>query len=392
VTGLAALALLLEVPAPAPGMAQASPDESLASGAILRDDTADFRVESVRLRFSHFAQDGRGYQSQANRPSPSVPGSERLGVQQIQGEVVARHGRFTHTLFVPVDVVTGASPDALDAVSGSSRRNEAGSLDLTTSYQASEASEVSVRAAFHVEEPFRSWLLGAGATRAFADGNTTVAGSLNHAFDWFDRFDLRGKRQGGVFRSSTNANLGVTQLLSPTTVGHVGYGLTVQLGEMSNTWNAVPLETGELGTERVPRLRQRHALVGRLAQALPWMAALKGLYRYYRDDWGLRAHTVEAQVSQRLDSHLHLRASYRWDVQSGARFYTRSAPADPDIWRTADSDLAPFTAETFGVMAALDLDFVPGMENLHLDLGYDYYVRSNDLHASMYTCSFGMSF
>jgi hypothetical protein len=381
------VALLLGLPA------RAEDAGSLASGAIL-DDPEGFRVESIRFRYSHFDQDGRGYQSQADRASAQDPGSERLRVQQMQGEVVARHGKFTHTLWVPVDVVTGASPDALDAVSGSSRRNEAGSLDLTTSYQASAVTEVSLRAAFHVEEPFRSWLLGAGGSRSFADGNTTLAASLNHAFDWFDRFDLKGKRQGGVFRSSTNANLALTQLLSPTTVGHLGYGLTVQLGELSNTWNAVPLDTGELGSERMPRLRQRHALVARLAQALPWEppAALKGLYRFYADDWGIQTHTLEVQYSQRIDQRVHLRVSYRRDLQRGAHFFSRAAPPDEGLWRTADSDLAAFTGETFGLMGALDLDFVPGLENLHLDLGYDYYVRSNDLQASMYTCSFALVF
>jgi hypothetical protein len=395
------VALLLTAPAPGdpagPPRAAATPpddaDQVLSSAAIL-DAEDGFRVESLRLRVSYFDQDGRGYQSQANRQVPFQPGSERLSVKQVQGEIVARHGRFTHTMWVPVDVVTGASPDALDAVSGSSRRNEAGSLDLTTRYQASEVSEVSLRAAFHVEEPFRSWLLGAGGSRSFADGNTTLSGSLNHAFDWFDRFDLKGKRQGGAFRSSTNANVGLTQLLSPSTVGHLGYGATVQLGELSNTWNAVPLRDGTLGTERVPRLRQRHAWVARLAQSLPWTpaAAIKGMYRYYLDDWGLRAHSFEAQLSQRLGRHAHLRGSYRRDLQTGARFFTPAAPVDGLGYRTADSDLEPFVARTLGVMAALDLDFVPGLDGLHLDLGYDYYRRSNDLVTVMYTSSLGLLF
>ena len=380
--------VLVGVPAVAPGS-----EDGLSSEAILgRPD--DFRVESMRLRFSHFDQHGRGYQSQALRDSAGQPGSERLQVKQFQGEIVARQGKFTHTLWVPVDVVTGASPDALDAVSGSSRVNEAGALDLSSTYRMSEASEVSLRAAFHLEEPFRSWQFGVGGAHSFADGNTTLAGSINHAFDWFDRFDLGGNRQGGVFRSSTNTNLALTQLLSPTTVGHLSYGVTVQLGELSNTWNAVPLANGQLGREYLPTLRHRHAFVARLAQALPWTpaAAIKGLYRYYLDDWGLRAHTFEAQLSQRLHRRLHLRGSYRRDVQSGARFFSLAAPIQEGRWRTADSDLEAFVAETVGILMALDLEFVPGLDTVHVDLGYERYLRSNDLRADMYTCSFGLLF
>jgi hypothetical protein len=383
------VALLLALPARAD--TPPAGDEAVFARGIL-DDPDAFRIESMRFRFSYFDQQGHGYQSQAQRATAAVPGSERLSVKQYQGEIVARQGKFTHTLWVPVDVVTGASPDALDAVTGSSRVNEAGTLDLSTTYHASEASEMSVRTAFHVEEPFRSWLLGVGGARSFADGNTTVAASLNQAFDWFDQFDLHGKRQGAVFRSSSNANLSLTQLLSPTTVGSLGYGVTLQMGELSNTWNAVPLSNGELGREKVPALRQRHAFSGRLAQALPWRAALKALYRYYLDDWGLRAHTVEGQLSQRLVRWAHLRGTYRRDFQTGARFFSLAAPIESWAWRTADSDLAPFAAATYGLMLALDLDFVPEVQALHLDLGVESYIRSNDLRAMVYTCSLGLSF
>jgi hypothetical protein len=380
---LAVLLAMLTVADRAAGQAQD------LSGVL--QDGGGIRFESLRLRWSYFDQRGRGHQSQADRPAVDQPGSERLTVHQVQAEVTARNGRLTHRIWVPVDVVTGASPDALDAVSGSSRVNEAGSLEIETSYQASEASAVSLRAGVHVEEPFRSWLLGAGFIRSFANGNTTLAGSLNQDLDWFDRFDLGGRRQEGVYRSSTNLNLGVTQLLSPGTVLHLGYGGTLQLGELSNTWNAVPLASGALGLERLPRRRQRHAFVGRVAQAMPGRMALKGHYRFYADDWGLRAHAVEGQLSQRLYRHLHLRGTYRHDLQNGVRFFsTWASPAER--FRTADSDLAPFRAHTLGLLLAVELDLVASLYNLRLDLGYEHYVRSNQLTAEIYTWAFALQF
>jgi hypothetical protein len=364
------------------------PATSLSSTEIL-DRPAGFRVESVRLRFTRYDQDGRGYQSQADRPSPAEPGSERLDVEQIQGEVVARQGKFTHRLWVPVDVVTAASPDALDAVSSASRLNTASTADLSTTYHPSAVSEASIHAGLHLEEPLRSWLFGFGGAHAFADGNTTLAGSLNQAVDWLDRFDVNGQRLGRAFRSSTNGNLSLTQLLSPTTVALVGYGATVQLGELSNGWNTVPLVTLQTGREQLPRLRQRHALVVRLAQWLPWSGVAKAFYRFYLDDWAIRAHAVEGQLYQRLGRRLYLRASYRHDVQSQARYFTvRGLPAG---FRTADSDLAAFHASTFGVLAAIDVS-LSGTRSLHLDLGYERFIRSNDLHANVYTCASAFRF
>jgi hypothetical protein len=379
---VAAAALVLSLPARA--------DDGLSSTEILGPPQG-FRIESARVRFTHFAQQGHGHQSLADRPTPADPGSEALGVEQIQAEVIARHGKFTHRLWVPVDVVTAASPDALDAVSSASRLNIGTTADLSTTYQASPSSELTIRGGAHLEEPFRSWLFGVGGARSFADGNTTVAASSNQALDWFDYFTLEGERIGRRFRSSSNLNLTVTQLLSPSTVALLGYGTTVQIGELGNGWNAARLEDNTDGLERLPKLRHRHAVVGRLAQALPWHGVVKGLYRFYVDSWNIFAHTAEGQLYQRFGRHLYLRGSYRYDVQTAARYFTTAAPLDDTTYRTSDSDLDAFHAHTFGAMAAFEID-LPWGQLLHLDLGYERFTRSNDLQAHVYTCASAIRF
>lgn len=351
------------------------------------------RVESMRMRLTHFEQQGRGYQSQADRPSAAMPGSEAVSVTQPQLEVVASHGdKLTYRLWVPVDVVTAASPDAIDALSTASRTNEAASLDLTASYRRTPSNELSLRTAFHIEEPFRSWLVGVGGSHALADDNTVIAYSLNQVFDWLDRFDLRGARHGAGFRSSTNANLGLTQLLSPSTIGQLNYGVTVQLGELSNTWNAVPLASGGLGDERLPRLRHRHAFVGRLTQALPWRGSIRAGYRFYVDDWGIKAHTLDAALYQRITRYVYLRANYRFHTQTAADFFTLAASPDEAGPRTADSDLQAFHAHAAGGFLAVDLELRRHARGLHFDLGYERYVRTNNLQMDVYTCSFALLF
>lgn len=383
---LLAIALLLAVPL-AGGLYA---DEPLSDSAILGPDPG-FHIDSLRLRYTHYDQEGRGYQSQADRSSPAEPGSEAVTVEQPQLEVVATQGRFTHRLWVPVDIVTAASPDALDAISTASRTNEAASLDLTSTYHMSHTSDLFLRAAFHLEEPFRSWALGVGGSRSFADDNTVISASLNQVFDWLDRFNIFGTRLGRDYRSSTNANLGVTQLLSPTTVAHLDYGVTVQLGQLSNTWNAVPLSIGSLGNELLPNLRHRHAFVGRIAQALPWWGAIHGFYRFYVDNWGIVAHTFEVALYQRVSRWGYLRVNYRVHNQTAPYFWTSSASTNA-IYRTADSDLGAFTAQTLGVLAAVDLPFLRRVRSLHLDVGYERYFRTNDLRVNIYTCALGLLF
>jgi hypothetical protein len=358
-------------------------------------------VDSVRLRFTHFEQHGHGFQSQAGVP-PGLPGSEEASIEQPQLEITAHQGkRLTHRVWIPVDIITAASPDAIDdtkdaagrtvdTISSASRYNEAGSLDILSTYQVDSRTALSVHGGFHLEEVFRSWTLGGAVTRAFADDNAVLTVSLNQVLDWFDRFDIHGNRVNRAFRSSTNGNLGISQLLSPETIVAFNYGLTVQSGELGNTWNAVPLPMRMLGGEVLPRERQRHAFVGRLAQYLPWRGAMHLFYRYYVDDWGLQAHTAELEVLQRLTPWLYVRGNYRFHWQSGVDFYTELAEG-PGL-RTADSDLAHFTAQTLGFLVAADVRFVKRLRDLHLDFGYERYFRSNSLTANIYTCSAGFRF
>jgi hypothetical protein len=360
-------------------------DEPLATDAIF-GAPRPFTIESVRTRFSHYSQNGRGFQSQADGP----PGSEELTVEQPQVEVVAHQGpNITHRLWIPLDVVTAASPDALDAVSTASRTNEAGTIELASTWQATRATAATVHGGFHLEEPYRGWDVGAAVAHAFADDNAVIAASINVFFDWLDTFDLHGTRLQREGRSTTNANLGLTQLLSPTTVGHLDYGVTLQSGTLGNTWNAVPLVTGTYGLEKLPGFRQRHAFVGRLAQWLPWRGALHLYYRFYVDDWGLVAHSAEVQLYQRIGRLVWLRANYRVHQQNGVSFFSTSASPTAAL-RSADSDLAPFVAQTFGGAAGVDLPMIPRLRTLSVDIGYDRYVRSNDLHVDIVTVGVGI--
>jgi len=92
-----------------------------------------------------------------------------------------------------------------------------------------------------------------------------------------------------------------------------------------------------------------------------------------------------------VTSWLWLRATYRVYQQNGVSFFTtRAAPATG--LRTADSDLAPFVAETVGGALGIDLGPTRHVRELHADVGYEYYWRSNDLQVHMITCSFGLRF
>jgi len=399
--GWAGAALALAILALAPPAAADDPP-SFTDTDILDRPAPYFRIESVNLRYTHYDQSGTGYQSRAaptGGPGSELklvgphggPGSEWATVEQPQAEIIAKQGdKITHRIWLPVDIVTAASPDAIDAVSTASRTNEAGSIDWTTTYKATPESSLTVRNGLHNEENYRSWNSSFGVTRSLAEDNTVLEASTTLLMDWFDKYTLAGAHDGHTSRTSASLSGGVTQLLSPTTVVHFDYGLTLQRGQLGNGWNIVPLTTGLEALEILPRTRVRHAFVGRVAQALPWNGAAHAFYRFYVDDWGIRAHTVELELYQRLSRLSYVRLNYRYHLQTGADFFTTRAPPDFTL-ATADSDLAPLDAQTVGVKGAFDIP-VHFARNLHADLAVERYFRSNDLRVSVYSCGLGLLF
>lgn len=366
-----------------------APPQGLTDAEILDAPRPYFRIESASLRFTHFEQSGRGFQSRAG--PPGGPGDQELRVEQPQLEVIAKQGEhITHRLWVPVDVVTSASADAVDVVTNASRHNEAASVDWTTTYKKSPELGFGVRAGVHNEENWRSWNMGFSFSRAFAEENTVLEGSVNTIADWFDKYTLTGKHDGHTARTSFNANLGVTQVLSPTTLVHADYGLTTQRGQLSNGWNIVPLTTGGVALEIMPKGRTRHALVGRAAQFLPWDGALHAFYRFYADDWGSRAHTVEFELHQRISRSFRARVDYRYHTQSAPDFFTTRAEPGYAL-ATADSDLASLHAHTVGFKITADVP-VRFAKTLRVDAGAARYFRSNDLRVSVFSCGLSLLF
>lgn len=365
------------------------PPPTFADADILDKPKPYFRFESVGLRFSHFEQSGRGFQSRAG--PPGGPGDQELRVEQPQLEVVAKQGdRLTHRLWVPVDVVSSASADSVDVVTNSSRHNEAASIDWTTTYKWSPETNIGIRSAVHNEENWRSWNMGFAFSRSFAEENTVLEGSVNVISDWFDRYTLVGKHDGHTARTSFNANAGVTQVLSPTTLVHADYGITVQRGQLSNGWNIVPLTTGGVALEILPKGRTRHALVARAAQFLPWEGAIHGFYRFYADDWGIRAHTMEFDLHQRLTKSIRARVNYRYHTQTAPTFF-ETVVAPRFTYATADSDLAALHAHTVGfkITAELPIRFA---KSVRVDVAAERYFRSNDLRVNVYSCGLGWLF
>jgi hypothetical protein len=202
-----------------------------------------WKIEEARVRFNYFDQTGFGYQSQAG---PGVAGSVRLQVYEPMFYLKVRQNpKVEHTMTIPIDIITSASTDAIDATTSASRYNEAGTIQINTRIDTTDDDTVNVVYGGHGEEWYASIFGGVGYTRDLAQDNATITARIDGSFDWFTPY---GPRPGGVFpegnawdfRGSFGGSVEVSQILNATTWVKAGYGVAWQKGELLTPWNSVP--------------------------------------------------------------------------------------------------------------------------------------------------------
>lgn len=373
---------------------------AVPDGERLRDP--DLRIDRFGARLSVFHQEGRGYQSQAE-PDASGRGSEFVFIANpvLYTHITHRDG-ITHDVYLPMDIVTSASTDALDAISTASRDNEAFTLDVTTTIPDGSDTRFLVRWGAHVEEELKAGNGGLGVSLDLADDNAVFTLMLDAIVDIFDPVQFNGVDLGLTERLTLSLNGTFSQLLSETTTLTLAYGLTGQIGHIHTPWNSVPLEPGDgVGRSRIgdlfPPSRLRNALSVRLAQAIPDSRTfLQAAYRFYLDDYGVIAHSVEGIVTQYVSDDVWLRGSYRYHSQGAPYFFATELPRSTWLraYRTADSDLAPLDLHEIsgGLRVFYDRRGQPSDRDGYVELGYTYYGRSNSLEIHMGTIGFQTAF
>ncbi|WP_404356784.1 DUF3570 domain-containing protein [Methylotuvimicrobium sp. KM1] len=233
---------------------------------------------------------------------------------------------------------------------------------------------------------------------------------------------LRGKREDWA------VNLGLTQVVTKSSLAKFGAGYTRSTGYLSNPYKAVTafflrpvgysnfdifdpdfninLDCGgiECGQgivyegkakafmEQRPEVRNQWSFnTGWVQYVGPLDAAMHFDYRFYHDDWGINAHTFEADWVQPLRYGWTITPRIRYYSQSEADFYTPfllAGPSDvPDSARES-SDNAKLPTQTFssdhrlsgyGALSggvSVSKQFTKGVR---FDAGLEYYTHQGSL-------------
>ena len=205
---------------------------------------------------------------------------------------------------------------------------------------------------------------------------TTV--TLGYRRGW-DRVFRDIKTPGGVLENDPTFHqradhrgysLALTQILTRNAILGFNYELLTDQGYLANPYRKIRyLSPGQgagftLADQVYPNTRTSHSASWQLKYYLPYRAALTGQYRFFRDTWGIRAHTLELDYTHPVSKRLIFDASLRYYRQGAADFYSDLFPrANYQNFMGRDRELAAFHSYTLGAGASYQFA-VPGVRSL----------------------------
>ena len=265
-----------------------------------------------------------------------------------------------------VDIITGASPQLVSNQSGRPVQTITGASisDRRTTADAKVARRIGdltlgVSRAVSTEEDYRSRAFGIEAKLDLNQRNTTITtgyGKSNDRVRSADDLALDERRDTREYLA------GVTQVLSPTAIVQSTLALTRGHGWYNDPYKFTLTFPGgggavRLAADRRPSSRDTLSWLTRYRRHFPEAGAtLQADYRFYRDDWGVRAHTLEVAWQKSLDERWSVRPALRYYTQGAADFYSPVVPASRPAVLSSDQRLGAFGGLSPSLRATVRLE------------------------------------
>ena len=251
-----------------------------------------------------------------------------------------------------IDTISGASPTGQPAakpgaplpVAKLTDRRKAWSLDLSHAFA---VSTVAVGYANSRESDYISNGWSVNTRTEFNEKNTTLLVGYARVDDDITARFLPEPRT----KTGDDVVVGVTQLLNPRASVSLNVTRGVARGYLSDPYKIIQKSTELLPglslpltfPENRPDRREKWIVFSGVNLAVPEMnGALDGSYRFYRDDYGIRSHTVELAWFQSIGERLIVRPAVRYYRQGAADFYRLSLDGTAIVPGPVTTGRAPF--------------------------------------------------
>ena len=158
-----------------------------------------------------------------------------------------------------------------------------------------------------------------------------------------------------------------------------------QNGYLGLPFHRVYFTDGSEKIENLPSTRFKLPLGIRMNYFLGDKIILRGYYRYYKDDWGIKAQTASLEVPYKISPFVSVSPFYRYYIQTSSTYFKPYEQHSPsDTYFTSNYNLSAFTSQYFGINVRITPE--KGVFNIPffnmVDLRYGHYTQTTGLLAN----------
>lgn len=255
---------------------------------------------------------------------------------------------------------------------------------------------------YSTEWDYKSYGVNFNFAKASADNNREFSVKANAFFDkWMAILppELRPANypsgaehdQAGISyksRNSYSVAFSLSQVINKRLQVMATIEPSYQEGLLSTPFHRVYFTNGNHTVEKLPGTRFKLPIGFRASYFLGDKVIIKGFYRYYTDNWGMKAHTVNLEVPYKITSFFSVSPFYRFNTQTAVKYF---APYQQHVatesYYTCDYDISNFNSNFMGSgIRIAPPNGVLGMKYIQsLELRYGHYTRSNGMVSNIIT-------
>ncbi len=305
------------------------------------------------------------------------------------------------------DYYTSASTDNID-----NNQSSASSMDLraygTLSYSRKNlrrGETYSAKVGGSSEYDYTSISFGLSYAKEFNEGNSELSLNAQVFRDNWELYfpvELRGRiNVPTTQRNSYNFQATYSQVLNKRMQFSISGEAIYMEGLLSTPFHRVYFSDRQSpDIERLPGTRLKIPIGIRFNYFPMDALVLRSYYRFYRDDWGLQAHTFNLEAPIKVNPWLTISPSFRYNTQAAADYFAPfEKHTSSEIFYTSDYDLSGLTSQKIGLgfriaplygLGRMKFPMKKVFQFKTLDLRTAYYKRSTGLTA--FIVSLGLNF
>ncbi len=219
---------------------------------------------------------------------------------------------------------------------------------------------------------------------------TTASGRRSTSTSGGGSYEIESPSIPSAPRNTYTASLVYSQIINKTLQASVLVDWVAQNGYLSLPFHRVYFADASDHVENLPSQRYKLPIGFRLNYFMGDNIILRSYYRYFTDDWGMKAHTASLEIPVKITPFFSVSPFVRAYTQSAIQYFKPyQSHTSKDSYYTSNYAYSAFSSQYYGV--GIHIAPPGGIWNSNLsslEIRYGHYSQSTDLSSNIISVAF----